>query len=70
MLRWLLWEGEGGENNKYDDNDNDTNDHDNDDDNNNHDNGKVARTTMVPLRTLAHWLSTMLRPGNAWFIKL
>ena len=69
MLRWLLWEGEGGENNKYDDNDDDTNDNDNDDTNNNHDNGKVARTTMVPLQTLAHWLSTMLRPGNAWFIK-
>ena len=61
MLRWLLWEGEGGRTN-----DNDTNDNDNDDDN--HDNGKVARTTMVPLRTLAHWLSTMLRPGNTWFI--
>ena len=33
MLRWLLWEGEGGENNKYDDNDDDTNDNDNDNDN-------------------------------------
>ena len=66
MLRWLLWEGEGGEINKYDDNDNDTNDN-NDDDDNNHDNWKVARTTMVPLRTLAHWLSTMLRQGNSWF---
>ena len=62
MLRWLLWEGEGGRTN-----DNDTNDN-NDDDDNNHDNWKVARTTMVPLRTLAHWLFIMLRPGNAWFI--
>ena len=28
MLRWLLWEGEGGENNKYDNNNNDDNDND------------------------------------------
>ena len=67
MLRWLLWEGEGGENNNYDNNDNDNNNNDVND-NNNNENEKVARTTMVPLRTLAHWLSTMLRPGNTWFI--
>ena len=66
MLRWLLWEGEGGENNNNDNNDNDDND-DNDNDIGNNGNEKVARTTMVPLRTLAHWLSTMLRPGNSWF---
>ena len=34
MLRWLLWEGEGGENNKYEDNDDDNDDNDNDDNDN------------------------------------